>query len=553
VRELLGWHRDRSVVEMSLQSSREVHRLVRASLVLFGLAALVFGALRVTYGTRPAYVHVRWANTVDDATRQRLERRYSLSEPSPTDGRTWGYGLRDLSRANVRALVTDPAVEDTHEIHRTAYRVGYFAPRLPYPNAHPWIPAALEIVSALLAALGLVSLAFAAVTRAAPGVIRGPIRRLRGAFISPSLWPCAYDTPLALARESIVVGAAVYGLSYLLSYHDLRSGFGEIYASMSQRPFQSGSPFEYRYLIPALGWVTGLRGDAYHVLSILGGGLFCVLTYAWSCHFYRSRSTALLLTLCLAFLSPIEFNHVAPSRPDVFCYVWLLGAMLQPRYASAFVFLGLSTHEFFVMYVPWLYLYLFCFAYDTSYGTSRRRVQTVIGFAAACLAYAAVRGMIASVNDSSVKFSAEYYWAIIRDEGPLAEWRTQPILLGLLVSLKAFWTVLPFAVGRAWQAGQRVLAALLIMPAAGAFALLLIAHDTSRLLGHAFVFVLLLPYALPRASTWLPVVFVLNAFIPSFYFGADWYMPYNSYARSFDPWIQKYFYQGMKYLPIWNR
>ena len=152
-----------------------------------------------------------------------------------------------------------------------------------------------------------------------------------------------------------------------------------------------------------------------------------------------------------------------------------------------------------------------------------------------------------------MRFSAEYYWAIIRDEGLLAEWRIQPIVLGLLVSLKTFWIVLPFAVGRALQTGQRILATLLVMPAAGALALLLIAHDTSRLLGHAFVFVLLLPYALPRATTWLPIVFVLNASIPSFYFGADWCTPYNSYARSFDPWIQKYFYQGMKYLPIWSR
>lgn len=372
------------------------------------------------------------------------------------------------------------------------------------------------------------------------------------ALASSSLAAGTHPTPLTLVRDSIIAGSAVYGLSYLLSYHDLRGGFGEIYASMSERPFQSGSPFEYRYLIPALGWMTGFRGDAYHTLSIVGGALFCVLTFAWSCRFYRSRSTALLLTLCLAFLSPIEFNHVAPSRPDVFCYVWLLCAMLRPRYASVFVFLGLSTHEFFLMYVPWLYLYLFYFAYDESYGTSRRRFQTAIGFAVACLAYAVVRWTIAALNDFSVRFSAEYYWAIIRDEG-LAEWRIQPIVLGLLVSLKFFWIVLPFAVRRALQTGKRISAALLIMPAAAALALLLVAHDTSRFLGHAFAFVLLLPHALPRATTWLPVVFVLNAFIPSFYFGADWYVPSNSYARSFDPWIQKYFYQGMKYLPIWNR
>lgn len=372
------------------------------------------------------------------------------------------------------------------------------------------------------------------------------------ALASTSPEPGKYDIPLALARDSILLGSAVYGLSYLLSDHDLRGGFGEIYASMSERPFQSGSPFEYRYLIPTLGWLTGLRGEAYHALSIAGGVLFCVLTFAWSGRFYRSRSTALMLTLCLAFLSPIEFNHVAPSRPDIFCYIWVLCAMLRPRYASVFVFLGLSTHEFFLLYVPWLYLYLFCFACDATYGTPRRRVHAVVGLAAACLAYAAARWAIAAVNDFTVRFSTEYYWAIVRDD-VLAEWRIQPIVLGLLVSLKWCWVLLPVAVGRAVQSGQRILAALLVMPAAGALALLLVAHDTSRFLGHAFVFVLLLPYALPRATTWLPALFVLNAFIPSFYFGADWYVPCNRYARSFDPWIQKYFYEGMEYRPIWSR
>jgi hypothetical protein len=105
----------------------------------------------------------------------------------------------------------------------------------------------------------------------------------------------------------------------------------------------------------------------------------------------------------------------------------------------------------------------------------------------------------------------------------------------------------------ALRTGKGVFAALLLMPAAGAFVLLLVAHDTSRFLGHAFVFVLLLPYALPRAGTWLPAVFVLNALIPSYYFGSDWYVPCNRYARLFEPWVQKYVYEGTRYHPIWNR
>ena len=358
----------------------------------------------------------------------------------------------------------------------------------------------------------------------------------------------------ALACEAAVAGGALYLLSYLLSYHNLNAVWGNYFIAMSEHPFRSGSPFEYRYLVPLLGWITGLRGHSYQTLSIAGGALFCVLVYAWSRRFYRSRSIALLLTLCLAFLSPIEFNHVAPNRSDIFCYLWLLSAMMWPRYAPAFVFLGLSSHEFFAIYIPFLYLYMFCFSYDATYRTRRLRMRALIGLAAALSAYAAVRWAIAEANEFSVRYSLSFYWNLISTD-IAAEWQTQPILLGVLVSLKVFWVVLVLAALRLARTPPRNWAflALLVMPAAGAFTLLLIAHDTSRFLGHAFVFVLLLPYALPRSRVWLPIVFALNTLIPSFYVGADWFVPCNRYANIFAPWMKTLFYGGDKYLPYWNR
>ena len=84
-------------------------------------------------------------------------------------------------------------------------------------------------------------------------------------------------------------------------------------------------------------------------------------------------------------------------------------------------------------------------------------------------------------------------------------------------------------------------------------ALLLVALDTSRFLGHAFIFVLLLPRVLPGARSWLPIVFVVNVLIPSFYVGSDWYAPCNRFAQRFEPVLQAYFYRGTDYLPIWRR
>jgi hypothetical protein len=170
---------------MNTRFKRDLLRLVVTGLALCGLAGIAYGTLRLTFGPRPVYVHVRWAESVDEATRLQLENRYGLRLGELREGRTWGYALTNLSHGNIRALVTDSAVEDTHQIHRTAFRVGYFAPRLPYRTAHPWMPVSLEIAVALLLLMGMLAFGLAGLSRGAPGAIRGPILSARNAFVAP--------------------------------------------------------------------------------------------------------------------------------------------------------------------------------------------------------------------------------------------------------------------------------------------------------------------------------------------------------------------------------
>lgn len=71
----------------------------------------------------PPLIRVRWAASVDDT--QRLSRESALrlrSGPLHAD-RTWNYDLLDTSPENIRALVTDPAVEDTDGIDRQRFRI----------------------------------------------------------------------------------------------------------------------------------------------------------------------------------------------------------------------------------------------------------------------------------------------------------------------------------------------------------------------------------------------------------------------------------------------
>ena len=120
-------------------------RLLVWGVVLWVLAGAAYGTLRLTYGQRPAYVHVRWALMVDATSQGQIERAHRLTRGELREGRTWGYYLTDVSRDNIRGLVENPAVEDTHQIHRTAFRIWRTAPRSAYLTSRPaWIAAMLE-------------------------------------------------------------------------------------------------------------------------------------------------------------------------------------------------------------------------------------------------------------------------------------------------------------------------------------------------------------------------------------------------------------------------
>lgn len=68
----------------------------------------------------PDRIQVRWTPDAD-MERQQIETRYGLhdavTQGDPAD-RTWLYEIRDVSRENLRALIDDPRVADTHLVDR---------------------------------------------------------------------------------------------------------------------------------------------------------------------------------------------------------------------------------------------------------------------------------------------------------------------------------------------------------------------------------------------------------------------------------------------------
>src|SRR5688572_16894760 len=144
-------------------------RLLVAGFLCLGIAAAAYATLHLTRGPSPIFMRVRWAPDVEDFARQVAERRYSLSQAEQLEGRTWGYTLGDLSATNVRALVTDPAVEDTQGIDRSAFRASPLAEKRPYPPSDSMLPASLWAVTVLCLFVGLTGASLGLIERAAAG------------------------------------------------------------------------------------------------------------------------------------------------------------------------------------------------------------------------------------------------------------------------------------------------------------------------------------------------------------------------------------------------
>src|SRR5262245_57395462 len=98
-------------------------RLLAGGAVGLVLAAVLYVELGRTLQPAWADVEVRWAPRTDAIAKQAAERRYRLFEGREREGRTWSYLLTDTSRENVRALVGDPAVENTANIDLATFRV----------------------------------------------------------------------------------------------------------------------------------------------------------------------------------------------------------------------------------------------------------------------------------------------------------------------------------------------------------------------------------------------------------------------------------------------
>jgi len=144
----------------------------RTALICVVLACVLPPAARLVAGPKGADIHVEFQPDGDAATRERVAARYRLINPRKLeDTYTWRYELTDPSRANIEAIVRDPAINDTHEVDRNSFTLSPTAPRT---SRRQRFAAGGDTMVGIADSLALVLIAvaaLAAVTRTAPSLL----------------------------------------------------------------------------------------------------------------------------------------------------------------------------------------------------------------------------------------------------------------------------------------------------------------------------------------------------------------------------------------------
>ena len=107
----------------------QLHRpLVVLLVIAIGYLSVWFVVYLIT--PRGPRIDIRWAQSLESNEQLRWEEEFGLVRGRQSDDRTWSYELLDSGQEQIRSLITNPAVEDTHGIDR-----GSLTPPSRPPNA----------------------------------------------------------------------------------------------------------------------------------------------------------------------------------------------------------------------------------------------------------------------------------------------------------------------------------------------------------------------------------------------------------------------------------
>jgi len=341
---------------------------------------------------------------------------------------------------------------------------------------------------------------------------------------------------------SLLIGSGLGTVSFFLSCFlqgdKYNLAFSFFFKQMSLHPLAPGNQLHYRILLPLIGYLTGLKGDHYYILSIIGTILFLTLACFWAYLFYKNWKTAFLLSLVLTGLPVVLYNNVIYGWPDIYCYIFLILAMLDPKVCFIYVLLGVLSHEFFVSYIPFICLYHCRFTPEIFKDRKQALSQVGIGLLVLII-YGLIRFDLGFFHDSD--FTVKFYADIILKNGLFSELNQQPLLFGFFTAYGMSFILIPIFIFFLLKDFNKYRADLLLLISAFLPALLLfIAHDTTRFWSNTFIFILLVPRYLPIAyNPLLLFIAISNLLLPSFYVSPVWQAPLNRQADIVYSWVMK--------------
>jgi len=304
--------------------------------------------------------------------------------------------------------------------------------------------------------------------------------------------------------------------------------FGVNYSRLSLNPldFSRSEPLQNRILGPLVGHLIYLRGEHFVFLPILAGLLFLTLVYAY----YRRDGFDVIDSLgmmCLmAFTTPVLFTLHFQGYTDTVSYLLILLCIINTETIYWYILfaLALLNHEsniFALPYLLWLAIY--------RKHTWKERGMVAIMSILSLIPMLAYQHWVST--NAKVLFSSDYYLnlgAIYNNVASIFD--LMPI--GIFMAFKLLWLLPIMAFTYLLREKNYCQALWFILVPTLACGQLLIARDTSRLMGLAFPCILCgakvmrdqVGKDLFKRKLW--ILIGLNLLVPTYYVGSGSMVPF---------------------------
>jgi hypothetical protein len=302
---------------------------------------------------------------------------------------------------------------------------------------------------------------------------------------------------------------------------------GRGYASLSLGPFDFSEQnnLRFRILTPLIAYLLGLRGSLYIILPLLVAIFFLGLIYRYS----RKTETdvsSFLITAMICFSTPILFLLHFQGYVDITSYTLILLIMMNIRkrlLVSVLTSLLLLNHDSNVFILPAIFYYLCITQHNKRYGI----ISTATIMVPAVIIFFVYRYWVNS--NSPVDFNAEnYFGQTMENIKTIAAY----FPVGFFYAFKLFWILPILAFYHYWREKNIQIIILWLLILAAALGQLLIASDTSRLIGLAFPLIIFSAFKMHHV--WGQAVFqkrvfyllIFNFLIPQYYVGQSTMIPF---------------------------